>query len=182
MSLRAWPFVFLALGGCARVGVAPPGPADSLPACRVAESETRAWRIVDDPVGVRYRLPTGFVERSWPDQDFREFRVDQELSGRVMVGLSPSPGDYLNLRRVPSPPMRDLAECVDGPPGPEVVLQTWRTDGGRFRDGQRSPLYEALALIPLEPSRTLFVTGGGSTPAFQEIIFAIARSVEITSR
>jgi hypothetical protein len=134
---------------------------------------------VDGPAGVSYRLPTGFAENSSPDLYFREFRIDQELSGRVMIGLSPSTEHYLTLRRVPSPPMQEMSECVQGSEGREILFQAWRTEGGLFTGGERHPLYEVHALIPVAPTQTLFVTGGGSTPEFQEVLLAIARSVEI---
>jgi len=141
--------------------------------------DVSGWRVVDHSDGVTFRLPTGFVENSRDDLYFREWRIDQQLSGRVMIGFSPSEEHFMLLRRAPSLPMREMSECVEGPLGSQTLFQAWRTDGGRFRNGQRYPLYEVMVLIQVEPRRTLFVTGGGSTPAFQAVLLAIARSVEI---
>lgn len=171
--------VALACGACTRVGVGPPGPEPSLDACPARRLDVTSWRVVDAAPGVTYRLPTGFVERSRDDLSYREFQIDQTLSGRVAIGFSPSRDYFTTLRRVPSPGMLEMSECVEGPDGRQVLLQAWRTDGGIFRDGERYPLYEVMVLIQVEPTRTLFVTGGGSTPEFQAVLLAIARSVEI---
>ena len=39
-----------------------------------------------------------------------------------------------------------------------------------------------MALVAVEPTRTLFVTGGGSGPEMQELVLAIARTVTVGAR
>lgn len=169
----------VALGACQRVGVAPPAPAASLAACGTPALATDAWRLVRDSAGVSYRMPEGFAERTSSEVQYREFTYDGEVSGRVMIGFSPGADYYVSLRRAPSPGMHEMSGCVAAVDGRQVVLQAWRTEGGAFRGGQRYDLYEAHALVPVEPTRTLFVTGGGSDPRFQQVLLAIARTVTV---
>lgn len=172
----------LSLGACSRVGVSVPSPRASLAACSVPDLDTRGWRTERDSIGgttVTYRIPEGFDERVYENLSYRQFQVDSEPSGRVAVGFSPSREHYTTLRRAPSPPMHEMSECVADVNGRQVIFQAWRTEGGRFRNGQRYDLFETLALVPVEPRRTLYVSGGGSGPAFQEIALAIARTVDV---
>ncbi|MGD8282313.1 MAG: hypothetical protein PVF90_00965 [Gemmatimonadota bacterium] len=144
--------------------------------------DTRGWRTERDSIGVTtvtYRIPDGFEERVYESLPYRQFQADSEPSGRVAIGFSPSREHYMTLRRAPSPPMQEMSECVADVNGRQVIFQAWRTEGGRFRNGQRYDLYETLALIPVAPTRTLYVSGGGSGPAFQEIALAVARTADV---
>lgn len=172
----------LSLAGCQRVGVSPPVAPPSAAACPAPQLDTRGWVAVSDSAGVRYRLPAGFAQRQPGDLPYRQWTFSGELSGRVSIGFSPSREHYTTLRRVPSPPMREMNECVEDVDGRQILVQAWRTEGGRFTGGQRLDLYEMLALVPVEPMLTLFVTGGGAGPAFQRVLLAIARTVRVDAR
>lgn len=167
------------------MGVAPPSPRASLAACVTPDLDTSGWRTERDSIGgitVTYRIPTDFLEHVHQDLPSREFQTDTEPSGRVIVGFSPSREHYMSLRRAPSPPMHEMSECVADVSGRQLIFQAWRTEGGIFRNGQRYDLYETMALIPVAPTRTLYVTGGGSAPDFQEILLAVARTVDVGPR
>lgn len=171
----------LILASCQRVGIAPPVAPASAAACAAPGFDTGSWTQQRDSAGVTYRVPEGFTDRS-VDLPYRELRYDGEFSGRLMIGFSPSSEHYTTLRRIPSPSMREMNECVADVNGRRVLLQAWRTEGGRFRAGERFDLFEVLALVPVEPTLTLYVTGGGATPRFQELVLAVARSVDLESR
>lgn len=172
--------VVLALTGCRRVGVPAPATPPSLAACPAPDVRpSDGWRIVRDSAEVTYRLPAGFVERQGPDLPYREWRSEGDLPGSVRIGFSPSREHFTTLRRVPSPGMREMSECVETVQGREVLVQAWRTEGGSFRGGRRYDLYEIFALVSVEPTRTLFVTGGGADRRFQGVLLTIARTVEV---
>lgn len=175
-------FVALALGACQRVGVVPPAPPASLAACHTPSLDIGDWRLERDSLGVTYRVPDVARARPPGDLPYREFRVPGEPSGRIAVGFAPSREYYTTLRRVPSPGMHEMSECVADVNGRQILLQAWRTEGGIFRNRRRFDLFEMLALIPVEPTRTLFVTGGGDAPAFQAVLLAVARSVDVEAR
>lgn len=168
-----------ALGGCQRVGVAPPAPPETFPACRTPSLDTSGWRLEHDSLGVTYRIPERFSPRPPGDLPYRAFRAADPPAGRIAVGFAPSREHYTTLLRIPSPGMHEMTECMAQSNGRQVLLQAWRTEGGIFRDGRRYDLFEVLALVPVEPTRTLFVTGGGGEPAFQEVLLAVARSVDV---
>jgi len=170
------------LAGCQRVAApppAPPGPQPSLAACAPVDPDVRSWDVVRDSAGVSFRMPLGLAPRSRDDLPFREWTTEGSPSGRVSIGFSPSREHWLSIRRVPSPGMAEMSECVDSLEDRQILLQAWRMVGGRFSQGRRSDLYEVLALVPVEPMLTLYVTGGGEDPRFQELVLRIARSVRV---
>lgn len=136
---------------------------------------------MQDSAGVTYHIPQHFVERAAEDLAYRQFETAREPAGRILVGFSPSQEYYTTLRRTPSPGMHEMSECVEDVNGRLILLQAWRMEGGLFRDGRRQDLYETLALIPVQPTLTLFVSGGGTAPGFQEVLLAIARTVDAGS-
>jgi hypothetical protein len=78
--------------------------------------------------------------------------------------------------------MIEMSECIDSIPGREILVQTWRMAGGVFRDSQRLDKYDMLALVPVEPGVTLFLTGGGPKRETQILLLAVARTVRVGSR
>lgn len=174
--------IALSLGGCQRVAVPPPSPRASLAACTEPRTDTAGWSTQRDSIGgitVTYRIPDGFQEYQPGSLPYRTFQTATEPSGRIIVGFSPSREHYMTLRRAPSPPMHEMSECVTDVNGRQVIFQAWRTEGGRFLNRQRYDLYETMALVPIAPTRTLYVTGGGSGPDFQVIALAVARTVDL---
>jgi hypothetical protein len=147
-------------------------------ACPAPDIGTEGWGIVQDSAGVTYRLPPAFTERPGLEP-YRHWSHAVDPSGSLTIGFSPSREHWSTLRRVPSPSMQEMTECVEGEEGDQILIQSWRTQGGIFRDGRRADLFEMLALVPVEPMVTLFVTGGGSDPAFQATLLAIARTVRV---
>jgi len=71
----------------------------------------------------------------------------------------------------------DVARAAGFPDGRE----TWRTAGGVFRDRRRLDNYEVLALIPIEPGLTVFLTGGGAERETQLLLLVVARTVRVGS-
>jgi hypothetical protein len=172
----------IVIAGCQRVGVAPSPPPGAADACPAPAVRTAGWEIVADSAGVTYRLPPGFNERPPGDLPFRDFTYSDELRGRVSIGFSPSREHYGSFLRVPSPSMHEMSQCLESINGRDVLLQSWRTEGGSFRQGRRYDLFEMLALVPVQPMLTLFVTGQSEDPAFQQVLLAIARTVEVGTR
>jgi hypothetical protein len=173
--------VLLALfvAGCRRVGVPAPPPLRSVSACPAPDVDTDGWEVVSDSAGVSYRLPPSYTARPPGDSPFREFTWAGDLRGHASIGFSPSREHYASMLRVPAPPMREMTECQESVNGRDVVLQSWRMEGGSFRQGRRYDNFEILALVPVQPMLTLFVTGGSEDPAFQAVLLTIARTVEV---
>lgn len=169
-----------ACGGAGAELPAPPGPVPAHPACPAPRPSTAGWTSHADSAGVAYRLPPDLVPRPPGDLPYRQW-TSSDSFGRLSIGFSPSREYWITLRRAPSPGMHEMSECVEEGSDRQILIQSWRTEGGVFRDGQRSALYEMLALVPVEPMRTLFITGGSSDPRFQEILLAVARTVSITA-
>jgi hypothetical protein len=175
--LTAVAVLVLGFGACQRVGVPPPPRPVSTAACPARTIDMRDWQIVPDSTGVTFRLPPSFVERLYPGEPYRRWTSAEDPSGGVTIGISPSREHFTTLRRVPSPGMHEMTECVEETEAGQILLQAWRTEGGIFRDGRRADLFEMLGLVPLEPMRTLYVTGGGSDPRFQAMLLQVARTV-----
>lgn len=148
--------------------------------CPAPGIDVHRWQVVQDSAGVSYRLPPSFAERPPGDHLFREFTWAGALGGRAMIGFSPSREYYTSLLRVPSPNMHEMTVCLESVNGRDVLFQSWRTEGGSFRQGRRYDQFEMLALVPVRPMLTLFVTGGSEDPGFQEVLLTIARTVEVT--
>ena len=87
-------------------------------------------------------------------------------SRTVSIGFIHAAEHWLTLRRAPSPGMHEMSECVDSVGGREILVQTWRTAGGIFRNGRRRDRYDVFALLPVRPGFTVYVTGGGSDRRF----------------
>jgi hypothetical protein len=172
----------LALAGCQRIATPAPSPLRAVSACPAPDVDTRAWQLVTDSAGVRYRLPPGFTEGPRDDPPYRRFTWDGDPPGHLTVGFSPSREHYATMLRIPSPGMREMTECQEAVNGRDVFFQAWRTEGGTFRQGRRYDNFEILALVPVQPMLTLFVTGGSEDPAFQSVMLAIARTVEVSPR
>ncbi len=166
--------------GCQRVGTAAPPPPRAVSACPAPDVDTDGWRALSDSAGVSYRLPPGFTQRPPGDLYYREFTWSGDFSGHASIGFSPSREHYATLLRVPAPPMREMTECQEAVNGRDVFFQSWRTVGGIFRGGRRYDNFEMLALVPVRPALTLFVTGGSGDPRFQAVLLTIARTVEVT--
>lgn len=165
--------------GCQRVGTAVPRPLRSVSACPAPDVDTDGWQILRDSAGVSYRLPPGFTQRPPGDLYFREFSWSDDLEGHASIGFSPSREYYSTMLRVPDPHMREMTECQEPVHGRDVLFQSWRTEGGIFRQGRRYDNFEVLALVPVRPTLTLFVTGGSGDPRFQAVLLTIARTVEV---
>jgi hypothetical protein len=180
--LTAMAILALGLGTCQRVGVPPPPRPVAAAACPGQPIDMRDWQTVPDSSGVTFRLPPSFVEQPLPGEPYRRWTSADDLSGGITIGLSPSREHFTTLRRVPSPGMHEMTECVEETQAGQILLQAWRTEGGIFRDGRRADLFEVLVLVPLQPMRTLYVTGGGSDPRFQALLLQVARTVTITAR
>jgi hypothetical protein len=172
----------LATSGCQRVALPPPAPLHAVEACPTPDVDTRGWQLVTDSAGVRYRLPPGFTEGPRGDPPYRRFTWAGEPSGQVTIGFSPSREHYASMLRVPAPPMKEMTECQEAVHGRDVFFQAWRMEGGSFRNGRRYDNFEIHALVPVQPMLTLFVTGGSEDPAFQAVMLAIARTVEVSPR
>lgn len=165
--------------GCQRVGTAVPRPLRSVSACPAPGVDTEGWESLRDSAGVSYRLPRGYTQRPPGDLYYREFTWSGDPAGHASIGFSPSHEHYATLLRIPGPPMREMTECQESVNGREVFFQSWRTVGGIFSGGRRYDNFEMLALVPVRPTLTLFVTGGSGDPRFQAILLTIARTVEV---
>jgi len=169
----------LVAAGCQRVGSPAPPPLHSVSACPAPDVDTDAWEVLTDSAGVSYRLPPGFTQRPPGNVYFREFTWADDPRGHASIGFSPSREHYATMLRVPSPPMREMTECQESVNGRDVFFQSWRMEGGSFRQGRRYDSFEVLALVPVQPMLTLFVTGGSEDPDFQAVLLMIARTVEV---
>jgi hypothetical protein len=134
---------------------------------------------VSDSAGVTYRIPAAFMGQPSGDLPYRRWTARGELSGYLWTGFIHSPEHWLTLRRVPSPGMYEMSECVDSVAGREVLVQAWRTAGGIFEQGQRRDRYDVFALVPLKPGLTLYLTGGAADRRTQEVVLAVVRTVTI---
>jgi len=185
MRVVFWPGMLafaLAAGGCQRVAPPSPRPPHAVAACPAPDVDTRGWQLVSDSAGVQYRLPPGFTEGPRDDPPYRWLTWAGEPGGRVTIGFSPSREHYATMLRVPSPQMHEMTECQESVNGRDVFFQAWRMEGGSFRQGRRYDTFEILALVPVQPMLTLFITGGSEDPAFQELMLALARTVEVSPR
>jgi hypothetical protein len=163
--------------GCQRPQTAP-RPALAVAACPGPVLDTRDWRLVMDSADLSYRLPPALVERADTASPHRRwFSADSRQI--VTVGFIHELEHWITLRRAPSPGMHEMSECIDSIPGRQLLVQAWRTAGGVFRDRRRFDNYEMLALVPIEPGLTVFLTGGGSARETQVLLLAIARTVRI---
>lgn len=158
-------------------GTAPP-PEPAATACPAPVLDTRGWRSVADSAAVSYRLPPTLVER--PDTTSPNRHWDGPEYGHIVtVGFIRVLEHWITFRRAPSPGMHEMSECIDSIPGRQILVQTWRTAGGVFRRGRRFDKYEMLALVPIEPGLTLYLTGGGSERDTQVLLLAVARTVRV---
>lgn len=179
-SLPALALFTVLLGGCHGPRVAPsPSPAPGVAACPAPAVDVDRWKVVLDSAGLTYRLPESFVEHFDARLPHRTWNSEGKSSGYLWVGFNHSKEFWLTLRRVPSPGMMEMSECIDSIPGRQMLVQAWRTVGGIFRNGRRFDRYDMLALVPIEPGLTVFIGGGGSDPQFQTILLAIARTVRV---
>ena len=179
VTVLAATALVLGVAGCHRVGTPAPTPLRAVAACPAPDVDTNGWQVLTDSTGVRYRLPPGFTAQPPGDPPFREFSWAGEPPGHATIGFSPSREHYASMLRVPAPQMRDMTECQESVNGRDVFFQSWRMEGGSFRQGRRRDNFEILALIPVQPMLTLFVTGGSEDPDFQAILLTIARTVEV---
>ncbi len=166
------------LAGCHGPRTAP-APVAAVPACPAPTLDMRTWTLVSDSAGLTYRLPPTFVERPDARLTYRRWTEGGASSGSVSIGFNHSLEHWITFRRAPSPGMHEMTECIDSIPGREILVQAWRTAGGRFEHGRRSDLYEMLTLVPIEPGLTVWVAGGGADPQFQRILLAISRTVRV---
>lgn len=166
------------LSGCQRPPETPPRPVPAVTACPAPVLDTRDWRHVVDSANVSFRLPATLVERADTASPHRRW-VNADGRQVVTVGFLRVLEHWITLRRAPSPGMHEMSECMDSIPGRQLLVQTWRTAGGVFRHGRRFDNYEMLALVPIEPGLTVFLTGGGAARETQVLLLAIARTVRI---
>jgi hypothetical protein len=166
------------LAGCHGARTAP-RPAPGVAACPAPVLDESHWNVVSDSAGLTYRMPDTFVEHLDTRLPHRTWNSEGTSSGYLWVGFNHSKEFWLTLRRVPSPGMMEMSECVDSIPGRQILVQAWRTVGGIFDHGRRSDRYDMLTLVPIEPGLTLYVAGGGSDPRIQTILLAIARTVRL---
>ena len=176
--MAAAAVLLTACGGGALASPEPPGPVPAHWACPAPSLSTSGWVSHADSAGVAYRLPPDLVARPSGDLPYRQWS-SSEPSGRVSIGFSPSREFWVTLRRVPSPGMHEMSECVEEGRDRQILIQSWRTEGGSFQGGRRSDLYEMMALVAVEPMLTLFITGGSPDPRFQEVLLAVARTVTV---
>ena len=176
--VAAVAMLVVACGGRSVASPEPPAPVPAHWACPVPSLSTSGWLRHADSAGVAYRLPPDLVQRPAGDLPYRQWSTS-DSSGRVSIGFSPSREHWITLRRAPSPGMHEMSECVEEGRDRQVLIQSWRTEGGVFRDGRRFDRYDVSALVPVEPMLTLFITGGSSDPRFQEILLAVARTVTV---
>ena len=156
-----------------------PAPVAAAPACPAPVFATGGWTPVTDSMGISYRLPPGFVPRPNPELPHDRWSYDDGTSGYVWIGMNRSPEHWITLRRVPSPGMYEMSECIDSLAGREILVQAWRMRGGISNGRRRPDRYDVFALLPIEPGRTVWVTSGGSDRRFQEMALAIVRTVRI---
>jgi hypothetical protein len=156
-----------------------PSPSAAVAACPAPVLDLHNWTLVSDSAGLTYRVPPSFVERPDPRLPSRRWTEGGASSGSVSIGFNHMREHWITFRRAPSPGMREMTECIDSIPGRQILVQAWRTVGGRFEGGRRSDLYEVLTLVPMEPGLTLWIAGGGADPQFQRIVLAIGRTVRL---
>ncbi len=157
-----------------------PAPIAAIMACPAPALDVSGWAAVSDSSGVTYRLPPGF--RRQPDDGLahHSWQYESASFGDLAIGFIRSREFWLTLRRAPSPGMNEMSECIDSIPGRQILVQAWRTTGGIFRNGRRADRYDVMALVSIDPSITLYLTGGGSDRRFQAMLLAIARTVRLS--
>lgn len=173
--------VFAVVAACHAPRTAP-GPALGVAACPAPGLNVSHWNVVSDSAGLTFRIPDTFVEHVDARLPHRTWNSEGTSSGYLFVGFNHSKEFWLTLRRVPSRGMMEMSECVDSIPGRQILVQAWRMVGGIFKGGRRSDRYDMLTLVPIEPSLTVYMAGGGSDPRFQTILLAIARTVRVRSQ
>ena len=156
-----------------------PVPA-AAPACPALTVDVKDRMLVSDSAGLTYRPPKTFIEE--PEREelpCRRWNTDDPSPGYLWVGFNRSAQHWITLRRVPSPRMHEMTECIDWVAGREILVQAWRTEGGIFRNRRRWDRYDVFALVPIEPDLTVYLAGGGADRRFQTVVVAIARTVEV---
>jgi hypothetical protein len=156
-----------------------PTPAPGVAACPAPALDMSRWQVVSDSAGLTYRMPDTFVEHVDTRLPHRQWNGEGTSSGYLWVGLIRSKEFWLTLRRVPSPGMMEMSECIDSIPGRQILVQAWRAVGGIFQNGRRSDRYDMFTLVPIEPGLTAYLAGGGSDPRFQTILLGIARTARL---
>lgn len=173
--------IALFLAGCHRAPAPAPIPVavEAMPACPAPKIDTRGWQIVNDSTGVRYRLPPEFEERPGRIPLSRRWDLDGDFQQSVDIGIIESPDYWVSLRRPPAPGRHEMSECIDSIPGRQLLVQSWRAEGGVFRRGRRMDEYEVFALVPMTAGRTVFLTGGGFERETQALLLAIVRTIRV---
>ncbi len=179
-SVRLAP-IALFLAACHRAPAPAPIPVavEAMPACPAPTMDTRGWRIVNDATGLRYRLPPEFIEQPARVPLSRRWDLDGDFQQSVDIGIIESPDYWVSLRQPPAPGRHEMSECIDSIPGRQLLVQSWRSEGGVFRRGQRMDKYEVFALVPMTARRTVFLTGGGFERETQVLLLAVVRTIRV---
>jgi len=162
------------LVACVRPGRVEPARA----ACPAPPLSTAGWVSIADSAGVSFRLPAEYRERA-TQAGFREWVLGSDVHQYVIVGYIASSNPPATLGRVVSPGMLEMTQCVDSVGSREVLVQSWRTPGGTFRQGRRLDRYDVFAVVPVRPDLRVYLASGGYERRAQDVALAAARTIVI---
>jgi len=129
---------------------------------------------------VSFRLPAAYQERA-PHSGIREWDLGGDSQQYVLVGYIASSSPPATLGRVVSPGMLEMTQCVDSAGGREVLVQSWRTPAGTFRQGRRLDRYDVFAVVPVRPDLRFYLASGGYERRTQDIALAAVRTIVVAA-
>ncbi len=162
---------------CARP---PRSVAPARPACPELRIATTGWVPVTESAGVSFRLPPGFREAA-PVGPARHWELDGDFSQYVTAGFIASSSPPAALGRFVSPGMFEMTQCMDVVGGREMLVQSWRTHGGTFRNGQRLDRYDVFAVVPVRPDLRFYLASGGYERRTQDLALAAVRTIIVAA-
>lgn len=153
----------------------PGRPVPARAACPAPHVDTKPWRTVSQGPVV-YRIPDGFV-RSDTQTATYHWERSGDFQQYVTAGFIESSSPAVTLGRTPSPGVFEMTQCVDSIGGREVLVQSWRTRGGVYRDFKRLDRYDVFAVVPVTAMRKFYIASGSYRPETQTIALALVRSI-----
>jgi len=148
------------------------------PACPAPALRTDRWVTIQDSSGVAFRLPPGYQEHP-TGTGMREWFLDGDNQRYIALGFIASSNPPASLGRLVSPGMEEMTQCIDSLGSREVLVQSYRTRGGTFRNGQRLDRYDVFAVVPLRADLRLYLMSGSYQRATQDVALAAVRTITI---
>jgi hypothetical protein len=147
-------------------------------ACPAPRVSTADWVSIADSAQVSFRLPAAYRERA-TGAAFREWVLGGDADHYVIAGYIASSNPPATLGRVVSPGMLEMSQCIDSAGSRDMLVQSWRTPGGVFRNGRRRDRYDVFVVVPVRLDLRFYLASGGSERRTQDVALAAARTIVV---